>query len=47
MVTRQKEVAEIIATLFEQEKVMEIHDYHVAEAARRDGILEGRSTCRG
>ena len=40
--TRQKEVAEIMVTLFDQEKVMEIHDYHVAEAARRDGLQEGR-----
>ena len=32
--TRQKEVAEIMVTLFDQEKVMEIHDYHIAEAAR-------------
>lgn len=42
LATRQKEVAEIMVTLFDQEKVMEIHDYHIAEAARRDGILEGR-----
>ena len=40
--TRQKEVAEIMVTLFDQEKVMEIHDYHVAEAARRNGLQEGR-----
>ena len=39
--TRQKEVAEIMVTLFDQERVMEIHDYHVAEAARKDGIQEG------
>ena len=31
-----------MVTLFDQEKAMEIHDYHIAEAARRDGILEGR-----
>ncbi len=41
LMTRQKEVTEIMVTLFDQEKVMEIHDYHVAEAARKDGILEG------
>ena len=29
--------------LFDQEKIMEIHDYHVAEAARRDGLQEGRA----
>ena len=43
LVTRQKEVAEIMVTLFDQEKVMEIHDYHVAEAARKDGIQRGRA----
>ena len=41
LMSRQKEVAEIMVTLFDQEKVMEIHDYHVAEAARKDGIREG------
>lgn len=40
LATRQKEVAEIMVTLFDQEKVMEIHDYHIAEAARREGILK-------
>lgn len=43
LMTRQKEVAEIMVTLFDQEKVMEIHDYHVAEAARKDGLQEGRA----
>lgn len=46
LVTRQKEVAEIMVTLFDQEKVMEIHDYHIAEAARKDGILKGRAEGR-
>ena len=32
-----------MVTVFDQEKVMEIHDYHVAEAARRDGLQEGRA----
>ena len=41
LATRQKEVAEIMVTLFEQEKVMEIHDYHIAKAAREDGLQEG------
>lgn len=31
-----------MVTLFDQVKVMEIHDYHVAEAARKHGILKGR-----
>ena len=30
-----------MVTLFDQEKVMEIHDYHVAEAARKGGLQEG------
>jgi ABC-type ATPase with predicted acetyltransferase domain len=42
LTTRQKEVAEIMVTLFDQEKIMEIHDYHVAEAAREDGLQIGR-----
>ena len=41
LITRQKEVTEIMVTLFDQEKIMEIHDYHVAEAARKDGRTEG------
>ena len=40
---RQKEVAEIMVTLFDQEKIMEMHDYHIAEAARREGIQRGRA----
>ena len=35
-----------MVTLFDQEKVMEIHDYHIVEAARRDGILEGHARGR-
>ena len=46
LMTRQKEVAEIMVTLFDQEKVMEIHDYHVAEAARKGGLQEGRAEGR-
>ena len=46
LVTRQKEVAEIMVTLFDQEKVMEIHDYHIAQAAREDGLKEGRAEGR-
>ena len=41
LATRQKEVAEIMVTLFDQEKIMEIHDYHVAENARKDGLQQG------
>lgn len=32
-----------MATLFDPEKVMDIHDYHVAEAARKDVLQEGRA----
>ena len=41
LATRQKEVAEIMVTLFDQEKIMEIHDYHIAEGARKDGRQQG------
>ena len=34
---REKEVAEIMVTLFNQQKVMEIHDYHVALEATKGG----------
>ena len=40
---REKEVAEIMVTLFNQQKVMEIHDHHVALEAREDGLKEGRA----
>lgn len=46
LATRQKEVAEIMVTLFDQEKIMEIHDYHVAEDARKDGLQRGRAEGR-
>ena len=29
-----------MVTLFDQEKIMEIHDYHVAEDARTEGTLQ-------
>ena len=32
-----------MVTLFDQEKIMEIHDYHVAEDARKDGLQKGRA----
>lgn len=31
-----------MVTLFDQKKIMEIHDYHVTEAAREDGLQIGR-----
>lgn len=30
-----------MVTLFDQERIMEIHDYHVAEDARKDGLQQG------
>ena len=44
--SRKKEVVEIMVTLFDQEKIMEIHDYHIAEAARQDGLQKGRAEGR-
>ena len=41
LVSRQKEVLEIMVTLFDQEKIAEIHDYNVAKAARQEGREEG------
>ena len=32
-----------MVTLFDQEKIMEIHDYHVAENARKDGLQKGHA----
>lgn len=41
LTARQKEVSEIMVTLFDHEKIMEIHDYHIAENARKDALQEG------
>ena len=41
LASRQKEVLEIMVTLFDQEKIAEIHDYNVAKAARQEGREEG------
>jgi len=30
-----------MVTLFDQEKIMELHDYHIAEDARKDGLQQG------
>ena len=42
LASRQKEVLEIMVTLFDQEKIAEIHDYNVAKAARQEGHQLGR-----
>ena len=41
LASRQKEVLEIMVTLFDQEKIAEIHGYNVAKAARQEGREEG------
>jgi len=42
LASRQKEVRDIMVTLFDQERVTEIHDYNIAKEARQEGHLEGR-----
>ena len=39
--SRKKELLEIMVTLFDQEKVWEIHDHNVAQAARQEGLKHG------
>lgn len=41
LASRKKEVLEIMVTLFDQEKVWEIHDYNVAQAAEQKGMEKG------
>lgn len=43
LASRQKEVQDIMVTLFDQEKVLEIHDYNVAKEAEKKGIEKGVS----
>lgn len=40
--SRKKEVSEIMVTLFDEEKIREIHDYNIALEARQEGIKKGR-----
>ena len=42
LASRQKEVVDIMSMLFDQKEIMEIHDYNIAQAARRDGWQRGR-----
>ena len=46
LASRQKEVVNIMVTLYDQEKVMEIHDYNTRIAAleegREEGLVKGR-----
>lgn len=46
LASRQKEVLEIMVTLFDQEKIAGIHDYNVAKAARQEGHQLGREEGR-
>lgn len=41
LASREKEVQDIMVTLFDQEKLWEIHDYNVAKDARQAGLTEG------
>lgn len=41
LASRQKEVHDIMVTLFDQEKVLEIHDYNVAREAEERGMEKG------
>ena len=46
LASRQKEVLEIMVTLFDQEKIAEFHDYNVAKVARQEGHQLGREEGR-
>ena len=43
---RQKEVLEIMAFLFDQETISQIHDYNLIEEARQEGHQEGHQEGR-
>lgn len=43
LASRQKEVADIMVTLFDQEKVWAIHEYNVAMEAEEKGRVEGKA----
>jgi len=46
LASREKEVHDIMVTLFDQERVAQIHDYNVARDAREEGRKEGREEGR-
>ena len=46
LASRQKEVRNIMVTLFDQERVTEIHEYNLVKDARQEGRLEGRQEGR-
>ena len=41
LASRQKEVQDIIVTLFKQERVTEIHEYNLVKDAREEGLEKG------
>jgi len=41
LASREKEVRDIMVTLFDQEKIQEIHDYNVAQEAEQKGVARG------
>lgn len=41
LAAHEKEVCDIMVTLFDQEKIWEIHDFNVARDAKREGREEG------
>ena len=43
LASRKKEVQDIMVTLFDQAKVMEIHDYNLAQQKIAEGRVEGRA----
>lgn len=44
--SRQKEVEDIMFTLFDQERVTKIHNYNIAMEARAEGKAEGKAESR-
>lgn len=46
LASRKKEVSEIMVTLFDEDKLREIHDYNIALEARKEGLQKGRQEGR-
>ena len=46
LASRQKEVRDIMVTLFDQERVTEIHEYNLVRDARQEGHSAGRQEGR-
>ena len=46
LASRQKEVRDIMVTLFDQERVAEIHEYNLVKDARQEGHSAGRQEGR-